>query len=119
MESRYDVTVKSTKGKVMSATRTSLLTIAALIASTSLGATQESGAPADIAKVPGTGAYVLQDIELGRRALLLPGAPNAIVETFGLSENSFDFGNPDSIPGFGTLSKEYDTRRVRPRFSGE
>jgi hypothetical protein len=36
-----------------------------------------------------------------------------------LSENSWDFTKPDSIPGFGTLPQSYDARAVLPRFSGE
>ena len=36
-----------------------------------------------------------------------------------LSENSWNFGDPDSIPGFGTLPQGYDARPVLPRFSGE
>ena len=34
-----------------------------------------------------------------------------------LSENSWDFTQPETIPGFGTLPPGYDPR-VLPRFSG-
>ena len=35
-----------------------------------------------------------------------------------LSENSWDFTKPESIPGFGPLPPGYDTRPLLPRFSG-
>lgn len=31
-----------------------------------------------------------------------------------LSENAYDFNKPDSIPGFGTLPPDYDSKAVRP-----
>ena len=36
-----------------------------------------------------------------------------------LSENSYDFENPDSIPGFGTLPPDYDSGPVMPRMGSE
>jgi len=36
-----------------------------------------------------------------------------------LTENSWDFTKPDSIPGFGTLPQNYDARAVLPKFSGK
>ena len=36
-----------------------------------------------------------------------------------LVENAWDFTNPNSIPGFGTLPQGYDARSVLPKFSGE
>ena len=35
----------------------------------------------------------------------------------GLSEYSWNFTDPDSIPGFGTLPKDLDTTRLRPALS--
>jgi hypothetical protein len=32
-----------------------------------------------------------------------------------LSENAYDFNNPDGIPGFGTLPPAYDPAPVMPR----
>lgn len=31
-----------------------------------------------------------------------------------LTENAYDFNNPDSIPGFGTLPPDYDAAAVMP-----
>jgi hypothetical protein len=39
--------------------------------------------------------------------------------SLGLTENSWDFTKPDSIPGFGTLPQNYDARTVLPKFSGK
>jgi hypothetical protein len=36
-----------------------------------------------------------------------------------LTENSWDFTKPDSIPGFGTLPQNYDVRAVLPKSSGK
>jgi hypothetical protein len=36
-----------------------------------------------------------------------------------LTENSWDFTNPDSVPGFGTLPQNYNAAAVLPKFSGE
>jgi len=36
-----------------------------------------------------------------------------------LAENSYDFENPDSIPGFGTLPPDYDSGPVMPRMASE
>ena len=36
-----------------------------------------------------------------------------------LTENSWDFTKPDSIPGFGTLPQNYDARAILPKFSGK
>lgn len=36
-----------------------------------------------------------------------------------LSENSWDFANPNSIPGFGTLPPNHGTRSILPHFSGQ
>lgn len=98
--------------------------IAILIALTGPGATQETGAPLDVANIPAAaGAYAHQDVEFRRRPSSSRVAPIGIGETSrnlpGLSENSWDFTNPDSIPGFGTLPHGYDTRPFLPRFSGD
>src|SRR5437016_2294902 len=109
----------------MSATHgTGALAIAILIALTGPGATQETGAPLDVANIPAAaGAYVHQELELRRKPSASRAVPIGIGEILhsspGLSENSWDFGNPDSIPGFGTLPRGYDSRPVLPRLSGE
>ncbi|MEA2877546.1 MAG: hypothetical protein QOF14_2742 [Hyphomicrobiales bacterium] len=36
-----------------------------------------------------------------------------------LTENSWDFTKPDSIPGFGTLPQNYDAKAVLPKLSGK
>ena len=36
-----------------------------------------------------------------------------------LTENSWDFTKPDTIPGFGTLPQNYDARAILPKFSGK
>jgi hypothetical protein len=36
-----------------------------------------------------------------------------------LTENSWDFTKPDSIPGFGTLPPNYNAQAVLPKFSGK
>ena len=36
-----------------------------------------------------------------------------------LAENSYDFENPDSIPGFGTLPPDYESGPVMPRMGSE
>ena len=46
-------------------------------------------------------------------------AQEANVQSTALAENSWDFTNPNSIPGFGTLPQNYDTRAVLPKFSGK
>src|SRR4051812_11429645 len=45
-------------------------------------------------------------------------ADPAIRDFVGLSENSWDFNAPDSIPGFGSLDAD-EVRRVAARFFGE
>jgi hypothetical protein len=45
-------------------------------------------------------------------------ADPAIRDFIGLSENSWDFNAPDSMPGFGSLNVE-DARRIAARFFGE
>ena len=40
-------------------------------------------------------------------------------ELLGLTENSWDFTKPDSIPGFGTLPQNYDVRAILPKSSGK
>ena len=100
------------------------LAIAILTASTGPGATQETGASRDVANIPATaGAYAHQELEFRRNPSASRAVPIGIGEILhtspGLSENSWDFGNPDSIPGFGTLPQGYDSRALLPRFSGE
>jgi hypothetical protein len=36
-----------------------------------------------------------------------------------MSENAYDFTNPDSIPGFGSLPHDYDAAAVMPRFGSQ
>ena len=103
---------------------TSASALAILIALTGPGATQEAGASLDVANGPATaGAYTHQDLGLRRKPSASRAVPIGIGEILhnspGLSENSWDFGNPDSIPGFGTLPQGYDSRALLPRFSGE
>ena len=47
------------------------------------------------------------------------GPQRAAADPRGLAENSYDFTNPDSIPGFGTLPPSYDSRRVMPLIGSE
>jgi hypothetical protein len=99
----------------MSATHgMSALAIAILIAWPGPGATQETGT---------AGAYAHQELELRGKPSSSRAVPIGIGEILhlspGLSENSWDFGNPDSVPGFGTMPQGYDSRALRPRFSGE
>jgi len=110
----------------MSATnRTNALAIAIVIALSHPGATQETGASLDVAAISAAaGAYAQQDVEFrGTASSSSRVAPRSIGEIShhspGLAENSFDFTNPDSIPGFGILPNGYDARPVLPRFSGE
>ena|SRR5437764_537851 len=104
--------------------RHGVLAIAILIALTGPGATQETGAALDVANMPAaSGAYAQQDLEFRRKPTSSRAVPVGIGEIMhsspGLSENAWDFGNPDSIPGFGTLPQGYDSRPLLPRFSGE
>jgi hypothetical protein len=103
---------------------TNALALAILVALSAPGATQETGAPIDLANIPAaTGAYTLQEAEMRLKPSSARVAPSGIGELsrtpLGLSENSWDFTSPDSIPGFGTLPQNYDPRPVLPRFSGE
>ena len=75
----------------MSAKFKSVLAIAILIALTPSSGAQDASATHEAAKV---------------------ASPS-------LAENAWDFTNPDSIPGFGTLPGDYDSRDVLPKFSGE
>src|SRR5205085_2617979 len=103
---------------------TSALAIAILIACTGAGATQESGTALDVANIPAmTGAHTQQEIEFRRKSQSSYAVPIGIGEILhhspGFSENSWDFENPDSIPGFGSLPADYNSHPVLPRFSGE
>jgi hypothetical protein len=103
---------------------TNALALAILIALSAPGATQETGAPVDLANIPAaTGAFTHQEAEMRLKPSSSRVAPSAIGELShnppGLTENSWDFTIPDSIPGFGTLPQNYDPRPVLPRFSGE
>src|SRR5438034_10726496 len=98
----------------------SALAIAILIAWTGPGATQETEALLGFANIPAAaGAYAHQDVEFLRKRSSSRAVPIGIGELLhtspGLAENSWDFGNPDSIPGFGTLPQGYDARPVLPR----
>ena len=44
------------------------------------------------------------------------GTPGALLS---LTENSWDFTKPDSIPGFGTLPPNYDARAILPKSSSK
>src|SRR5437660_7127267 len=95
---------------------TCALAIAILIASAGPCATQEASAPLDVAKIPAAaGAYAGQEIESRRKPPVSRAVPIGIGEILhaplGLSENSWDFASPDSIPGFGTLPAGYDSPR--------
>jgi hypothetical protein len=80
----------------MSATQVkSALAIAILIALIGPGGAQEASASLESANIAGAGT-----------------SPS-------LSENSWDFTQPDSIPGFGPLPQNYDVRTILPKFSGE
>ena len=109
----------------MSATHgASALAIAILIAWTGPGATQETGTALDVANIPAAaGAYAHQELELRGKPSSSRAVPIGIGEILhlspGLSENSWDFGNPDSVPGFGTMPHGYDSGALLPRFSGE
>jgi|tagenome__1003787_1003787.scaffolds.fasta_scaffold16255590_1 hypothetical protein len=103
---------------------TNALALAILIALSAPGATQETGAPVDLANIPAAaGAFTHQEAEMRLKRSSSRVAPSSIGELShnppGLTENSWDFTSPDSIPGFGTLPQNYDPRPVLPRFSGE
>jgi hypothetical protein len=68
------------------------LAIAILISTIGPSGAQEAGASVDVAKA----------------GILLS-----------LTENSWDFTKPDSIPGFGTLPQTYDAKAVLPKLSGK
>ena len=102
----------------------STLAVAILLALIEPGVTQETGAPVDLANIPAAaGAYTHHEAEMRLKPSSSRVAPTGIGELSrnppGLSENSWDFTSPDSIPGFGTLPENYDPRPVLPRFSGE
>jgi len=103
---------------------TSALAVAILVATSQPGVTQETGAPVDLANIPAaSGAYLHQELDRGLKPSSSRVSPVGIGELSrnppGLAENAWDFTNPDSIPGFGTLPQNYDSRPVLPRFSGE
>ncbi len=68
------------------------LAIAILIATIGPSGAQEASASVDVAKA-GT--------------------------SLSLTENSWDFTKPNSIPGFGTLPQTYDAQAVLPKLSGK
>src|SRR5215212_4016497 len=108
----------------MSRYGTNALALAFLIALSAPGATQETGAPVDLANIPtAAGAFTLPEAEMRLKPSAARAAPTGVGELSrnesGLAENSWDFTSPDSIPGFGTLPQNYDPRPVLPRFSGE
>ena len=93
------------------------LAIAILTASTGPGVTQETGASLDVANIPAAAGEFRRNPSASRAVPI--GIGEILHTSPGLSENSWDFGNPDSIPGFGSLPQGYDSRALLPRFSGE
>jgi hypothetical protein len=82
---------------------------------TSLPSLESIGANSDIR------AFLQRGVPAGltRAALRRAWSADPAVRDFvGLSENSWDFNAPDSIPGFGSLDAD-EVRRVAARFFGE
>jgi hypothetical protein len=88
--------------------------IAFTLAGTAAGAT-------DIARLPGAvGPLATYDFALQSGwPLASPGLIDHPERSGAapLSENSWDFTNPESIPGFGTLPPGYGSGPLLPRFS--
>jgi hypothetical protein len=84
------------------------------IASTGIAAAQD--APLDVAAYPAitgaVGAPPSARLPLGEQSAVVAGPS-------GLAENAYDFTNPDSIPGFGTLPPDYDSSGVMPRIGSQ
>jgi hypothetical protein len=84
------------------------------IASIGIGAAQD--ASLDVAAYPAItnplGAPPSARVPLGQESAVVAGPS-------GLSENAYDFTNPDSIPGFGTLPPDYDSSGVMPRIGSQ
>lgn len=85
-----------------------------LIASAGLAAAQDQAKPVDVATYPAIG-HVIEQPPVARPLPLTSDAAGAVP----LAENAYDFNNPDSIPGFGTLPPNYDTSRLIPRMASE
>jgi hypothetical protein len=82
---------------------------------TSLPSLESIGANSDIR------AFLQRGVPVGltRAALRRAWSADPAIRDFvGLSENSWDFNAPDSIPGFGSLDAD-EVRRVAARFFGE
>ena len=101
--------------------RHSILAIIFLVASTPYGGAQERGGPLDVANAAGIGASAFRDIPQSTRPAATLDVLEHVADENGLSlsENAWDFTRPDSIPGFGSLPRNYDSRRVMPQISGE
>jgi hypothetical protein len=104
---------------------TSALAIIALIVSAAPVRAQDTGAPLDVTNVPrSVGTFVPGNVDLQRSPSGMAfGVAPKVADTqstlHALSENAWDFTNPDSIPGFGFLAPGYDSRRVMPQISGK
>lgn len=101
--------------------RHSILAIIFLVAFAPYAGAQEQSGQLDVANAAGTGAFAFRDIPHSA----LPAATLDVLEHvadengLSLSENAWDFTRPDSIPGFGSLPRNYDSRRVMPQISGD
>ena len=102
------------------------LGLAAVLFATSITLGAAQNAPLDIVRYPAAGGP--SGGQQSVRAPLAPpsagiGSARAPSEASGgpggLAENAYDFTNPDSIPGFGTLPPNYDSSGVMPRIGSE
>jgi hypothetical protein len=103
---------------------TRALAIISLIVSAAPVRAQDTGAPLDVASAPrSVGTFVPGgDLQRNQSEMAFGVAPKAAdtqSALHALSENAWDFTNPNSIPGFGFLAPGYDSRSVMPQISGK
>ena len=101
---------------------TSVLAVISLIVSAAPLRAQDASAPHDVANIPANaGAFAPRDLQRNQSITFgIPAhAADAENSSTALSENAWDFGKPDSIPGFGSLPSGYDPRPVMPQISGK
>jgi hypothetical protein len=99
-----------------------LLALALLAVSAMIGAAQYVSRPVDIAVIPAA-PTVADPVSIVQPAYTplnaaVGGTASHVETLFGtatLSENSYDFGNLDGVPGFGTLPPAYDSTPVMPK----
>lgn len=90
---------------------------------TSISYAEDKGKSLEVAKLPTGGVITSRDVGLlharSADSHVIPDAEGSASGFPSLSENSWDFTNPNSVPGFGALPPSYDSRSVLPRFSGQ